>query len=297
MNFNLNKIDEKMAKKLKYGLYTPNYGTIFGYARKLAELSKEVENAGWDGYFIWDHILVDRNFPYPIVDPWVALAAMAISTERIYIGTTITPLPRRRPWKLARETVAIDHLSKGRMILSVGLGEPPEVEYKAFGEESDLKVRAKKLEEGIDILIGLWSGKPFSYNGEYYDIDNVRFLPKPVQKPRIPIWGAGQWPKKGPFIRAARKLDGIFPLKENFRGKLTLDDLGEIINFIKKHRKVETPFDVVFMGKTTGKSPKSTNERFKQYAEVGVTWWLEYFGATAKLEKIRERINLGPGDV
>ncbi len=97
MNFNLNKIDEKMAKKLKYGLYTPNYGPIFGYARKLAELSKEVENAGWDGYFLWDHILVDRNFPYPIVDPWVALAAMAISTERIYIGTIITPLPRRRP--------------------------------------------------------------------------------------------------------------------------------------------------------------------------------------------------------
>ena len=286
-----------MAKKLKYGLYTPNFGPIFGYARKLAELSKEVENVGWDGFFIWDQILVNRNYRYPMVDPWVALATMAVSTEHIRIGTTVTPLPRRRPWKLARETVSIDQLSGGRLILTVGLGEPPEAEFEAFGEESDPKIRAKKLEEGIDILIGLWSGKPFSYNGKYYKIDNVKFFPKPIQIPRIPIWGAGQWPKKGPFLRAARKLDGIFPLKENFKGKLTLDDFGDIIKFIQKHRKKDTPFDVIFMGKTFGRNREQINKKFEQYAEVGATWWLEYFGATAKLEKIHERINLGPGDV
>ncbi|MHA1331665.1 MAG: LLM class flavin-dependent oxidoreductase, partial [Candidatus Hodarchaeales archaeon] len=143
---------------MKFGLYTPNYG-IFGEPRLLMELAREAEENGWDAWFIFDHILVKRNFNSPMVDPWVALTAMAVKTNTLRIGTTITPLARRRPWKLARETVTLDHVSEGRLILSVGLGHPPDAEFSAFDEESNAKIRAQKLDEGLDILLGLWSGK------------------------------------------------------------------------------------------------------------------------------------------
>ena len=133
------------------GIYTPNYGAELS-ARALAELAHEAEVAGWDGFFIWDHIHVSRSLRLPVLDPWVALAAMAMTTQSIRIGATLTPLARRRPWKLARETVTLDHLSQGRRILTVGLGHPPDAEFAHFGADPDPQVRAAKLDEDLDIL-------------------------------------------------------------------------------------------------------------------------------------------------
>ncbi|MFW9799256.1 MAG: LLM class flavin-dependent oxidoreductase [Candidatus Thorarchaeota archaeon] len=140
---------------MSFGLYVPNFGKVFGYASVLGELAKIAEDSDWDGFFIWDHIQQDRTKPLPMVDPWVGLSAMAAATNRIRIGTTVTPMPRRRPWKLARETVSLDHLSKGRLILGIGLGYPPEEVFSVFGEVSDTKTRARMLDEGIDVLLGL----------------------------------------------------------------------------------------------------------------------------------------------
>jgi hypothetical protein len=272
---------------MKFGLYMPNYGKILGYANNLADLANRAEECGWDGFFIFDHILAEKPTKNPMVDPWIALSAIAMKTEKIKFGTTVTPLPRRRPWKLARETVTLDHLSKGRLILSIGLGTPADVEYGSFGEETNAKIRAEKLDEGLDILLGLWEGKDFSYYGKHFKIDQVKFLPKPFQEPRIKIWGSGFWPNKLPFIRSAR-LDGVFPLSTSTYGKLTDNDFKTMHDFIFEHRDLKTPFDMV---KLSGITDKKTIEKYEQ---VGVTWGLTYIGASTKLEIIHQRIDRGP---
>ncbi len=282
--------------RLSFGLYVPNFGRVFGYARTLGELANVAEDSGWDGFFVWDHIQQDRTKSLPMVDPWVGLSAMAAATSRIRIGTTVTPLPRRRPWKLARETVSVDHLSQGRLILGLGLGYPPEEEFSVFGEVSDTKTRGRMLDEGIDILLGLWSGKSFSYNGQYYKIDNARFSPKPLQSPRIPIWVAGTWPNKRPFIRASL-LDGVFPLSRGFMRRLTPEDFREIGAFTERHRTAKTPFDLVAMGMTFGQSPERRREKIVAYAEAGSTWWLELVLSSVKPEDVLERIALGPPEL
>lgn len=278
---------------MKYGLYMPNYGKVFGYAKNLAEVAKEAESAGWDGFFIWDHMLAEKPFRHPFVDPWVGLTATAMNTDKIHIGTTVTPIPRRRPWKLARETVSIDQLSNGRLILSIGLGTPSELEYGAFGEETDVKIRAEMLDEGLDVLFGLWSGKPFSYQGKHYQIDDVKFIPKPVQKPRIKIWGSGFWPNKKPAIRAAR-LDGFFPLKMRSHGSFTFQDYKEINDLLNQHRTLDTPFDIVKLQRIVSSDQKKVKEQIEKLEQVGITWLMNYLGAGAKFESILERIRQGP---
>ncbi|MFQ5831386.1 MAG: LLM class flavin-dependent oxidoreductase [Candidatus Thorarchaeota archaeon] len=282
--------------KMSFGLYVPNFGKVFGYARTLGELAKVAEDSGWDGFFVWDHIQQDRTKPLPMVDPWVGLSAMAVSTNRIRIGTTVTPLPRRRPWKLARETVSLDHLSQGRLTLGLGLGYPPEEEFDVFGEVSDVKTWSRMLDEGIEILVGLWSGKPFSYSGQYYRIDNARFSPKPLQSPRIPIWIAGTWPNKKPFLRAS-SMDGIFPLSAGFRRRLTPDDFKDILQLIEKSRTIKTPFDVVAMGMTSGQKPAKMREIVTEYKKVGATWWLELILSSVKTDDVRRRISAGPPEL
>lgn len=255
---------------MKFGVNLPNFED-FGDAAVLAKLAQEAEAAGWDGFFIWDHILFD-DFWHPMVDPWVALVAIAVATKRIRIGTIVTPVPRRRPWKLVRETVSIDRLSNGRLILGVGIGDPFKWEYGFFGEETDPKIRAQQLDEGLQILEGLWSGEPFSFRGKHYQMEEMRFLPTPVQK-RIPIWVGGYWPNKPPFRRAAR-WDGVCPGKLD-GGPLTPSDWREIQAYIDVHRTIDTPFDVVGGGVTPDANPDRAAELVREAADAGVTWWIE----------------------
>ena len=272
-----------------YGIDAPNYGDYF-HPLTLAALAREAEESGWDGFFIWDHI--SFGVKKPMVDPWVALAAMAVRTERIRIGPMVTPLPRRRPWKLARETVSLDHLSNGRLILGVGLGHPPDTEYAQFGEEGDAKVRASKLDEGLDVLTGLWTGEPFSYQGEHYQLREVVFLPRPVQSPRIPIWVGATWPNKAPLRRAAR-WDGVYPIFLGEGNKMTPDIMRTIVAYVREHRTSDTPFDVVVSG--PGEDPEKEAELVAAYADVGVTWWTTSIGPQlGSVEDSRARIRQGP---
>jgi alkanesulfonate monooxygenase SsuD/methylene tetrahydromethanopterin reductase-like flavin-dependent oxidoreductase (luciferase family) len=207
----------------------------------------------------------------------------------------VTPLPRRRPWKLARETVTLDHLSGGRLILGVGSGYFQQEEFEAFGEAGDPKVRAAKLDEGLEVLTGLWSGEPFSYAGTQYQVNNVCFTP-PVQRPRIPIWVAGTWPIKAPFRRAAR-WDGVVPVPRDAVDSpiLTPSEIRDIGAYIKEHRPRAEPFEIANSGQTQGGGTAEDAALVAPYAEAGATWWLEYrFPWLSPLAEVRERIRKGP---
>jgi alkanesulfonate monooxygenase SsuD/methylene tetrahydromethanopterin reductase-like flavin-dependent oxidoreductase (luciferase family) len=169
---------------MKFAFDTPQFGA-FADPRLLAQLAHEAEDAGWDAFFLWDHIQV--GWPDPVADPWIALAAIAMATSRILIGPIVTPLYRRHPWKLARETVTLDHLSGGRVVLGVGLGDDVFGEIRTFDGPMDPRTRAAMLDEGLAVLLGLWSAEKFSFEGAHYTIRDAQFLPAPLQKPRIPI--------------------------------------------------------------------------------------------------------------
>ena len=261
---------------MKFGIYAPNFGNTFGNPKRVTKLAIEAEKSGWDGFFLWDHIFNTEGFPNT-VDPFIALTSVAENTEKIHIGTTVTPLPRRRPWKLARETVTLDILSEGRLILGIGLGGPSELSL--MNEETNLRTKAKMADEQLEILNGLWSGEDFSYTGKYYKIDKVKFLPRPVQKPRIKIWGAGTWPKKGPFKRAA-KLDGVIPLSVDYTNPLTPDDYSKIIDYMKKHG-LGYPYDIVEISFDITKSndKKKDHSRFSRCGSqlvVGISYGLDW---------------------
>ncbi|MFZ2097224.1 MAG: LLM class flavin-dependent oxidoreductase [Anaerolineales bacterium] len=276
-----------------YGIYTPNFGAETT-PRLLADLAAEAEQAGWDGFFLWDHMVYSLNQKLPLYDPWVALAGIAMRTERLRLGTTVTPLARRRPWKLARETVTLDHLSAGRLILGVGVGDPDEADYGTFGEPTDPRIRAAMLDEGLEILNGLWSGKPFSYKGSHYQLKKCTFLPTPVQTPRIPIWVGGFWPHPRPFQRAAR-WDGAFPLNSGGPFTPPPNTLRQIHEYITQHRTTPAPFDLVIMGTTSGNDLKAARKKLSAYAETGLTWWLEsLYRWRNSINLMRQRIRQGP---
>jgi probable F420-dependent oxidoreductase len=258
---------------VKYAIDVPNFGS-YGDARALAELAREAEQAGWDGFFIWDHMQNSGGgeATSPMCDPWVALAAVAMTTERIRIGTMVTPVARRRPWKLARETVTLDRLSRGRLTLGVGLGHPPE-EYAKFGDDADLRTRAEKLDEGLAVLAGLWSAKPFSYAGKHFRIDDVTFEPPPLQQPRIPVWVAS-WLARDTTARRAARWDGIFPIREEM-GVLAPDEVAAIVARVRRHRTSPAPFDVAIGGESSPYGPFRRTHAMSEYEAAGVTWWME----------------------
>ena len=230
----------------------------------------------------------------PFADPWVALSAVAMRTERVRIGAMVTPLARRRPWQVARATVSLDHLSNGRLIFGVGLGSPADTEFGVFGEETDSKIRARKLDEGLDVLAGLWSGESFSYEGEEYRIDDVTFLPKPVQEPRIPVWVGGQWPNKAPFRRAAR-WDGAFPTANDGNTPITPDILREVGDYVSAHRTSDGPFDMVAGVENPMDDPSEVADRIAALEEAGLTWAIYSFGSwNGTMEGTRGRIRQGP---
>jgi alkanesulfonate monooxygenase SsuD/methylene tetrahydromethanopterin reductase-like flavin-dependent oxidoreductase (luciferase family) len=254
---------------MQFGISLPPFGD-FADPRFLMDAARRAEAAGWDGFFLWDHMFFDPSF-HPNIDPWVGLAAVATATTRMRIGTLITPIARRRPWKLARETVSVDRLSNGRLTLGVGLGEPPQWDFGFFHEETDAKLRARKLDEGLDILTGLWRGEPFRYQGEQFQLEKVTFKPTPIQQPRIPIWVGGFWKNLPPMRRAAR-WDGYYPIKE--AGGMQPDDWREALAYIRQHRTSDAPFDLVGHTELPA-DPDEARARLREHAEAGVTWWMQ----------------------
>jgi hypothetical protein len=271
---------------MKYGFILPR-----GDARTAAEFAHEAEAAGWDGFFVWE--------PVWGIDAWVSLTAAAMRTERIRLGTMLTPVSRMRPWELASKTATLDNLSNGRVILSVGLGAL-DTGFEAFGEVTDRKARVELLDEGLDILTGLWRGQPFNYSGKHYKIKETTFYPPPppVQQPRIPIWVVGAWPRMKSMQRALR-YDGLLPAVMGEDGKVrmspvTPDEIRQMSAFIAANRTEATPFDIVVEGQTPGDDREQTATLMRQWADVGATWWMEGMWSTPELDKVLARIKQGP---
>jgi len=206
----------------------------------------------------------------------------------------VTPLYRRHPWKLARETVSLDHLTGGRVVLGVGLGDDFFGEIRTLGEPTDARTRAAMLDESLAVLLGLWSGEKFSFAGTHYTIRDAQFLPAAVQKPRIPIWVAGRWPRKPPFRRAAR-FDGVVPISGDIETPLTPSQIRDLIAFIKSVRASDAPFEVIQSGSTTGENAEQDRAIIAQYKEAGATWWFESrVPWQTSVEQVRQRIRMGP---
>jgi alkanesulfonate monooxygenase SsuD/methylene tetrahydromethanopterin reductase-like flavin-dependent oxidoreductase (luciferase family) len=248
---------------VKRGLFIAPFDELVD-PRLLAELAQRAESRGWDGLFLWDHIA----YPDPVravADPWIALSAIACATTRLRLGPMVTPVPRRRVHKLARETATLDHLSRGRLIFGVGIGSDRTGELTAFGEVLDARERAKLLDDGLERLSGYWAGE---------------FEPLPVQRPRIPVWVAARWPSRRPVRRAAR-WDGLFPIE--VPGP---EQLAELVAEVDRARTDAGAFDHV-IEIDPGADPGP-------WAAAGATWVLTSFGSQPREAAVREAIEAGP---
>jgi len=251
--------------------------STFGDPRMLVELAVAAEEAGWDGFFLWDHLLWHEPGGH-VADPTVVISAVAARTERIRFGIMVNLLARRRAAKVARETVTLDVLSGGRLIVGAGLGSLP-AEFTAFGENADPRVRAARLDESLHLLDALWTGQPVTFHGEYLTATDVTMLPRPVQRPRIPIWCGGRWPNRPPFRRAAR-WDGVLPTHTGYGLGETMppDELRAVIRYTRVHRTADGPFDVALEGRTDGSAADRGGQLVAAYVRAGLTWWIEALG-------------------
>lgn len=281
---------------LKYAVYLPTF-TPFGSPRVIAELARDAEQAGWDGFFIWDDVAGHAD---DMADPWISLSAAAMLTGRVKLGALITPLARRRPWKFARETASLDVLCGGRLVVGAGAGGGTE-QFDDVGDEPDQRVRGEMLDEGLQIVDGLWTGEPFQFEGRYYHLKPTTFNPRPLQRPRIPIWIAGVWPNRRPLARMAR-WDGMFPLFWKVKDPAEqLQAFREVVGRVRALRAEETrPFDIIMSGDTPLGRPAQTGAHIQRFAEAGATWWLEALtpgrraDGAATFEQLRARVLAGP---
>lgn len=276
------------VKKLKYGL------AFYGAARIAPLWIQMAEAAGWDGCFLGDAIWIE--------DPMIKLAAAAVLTNRIRLGTMVIPVPLRRPWQIASESVALDHLSNGRLILGLGTGAVW-MGWQGFPDEpTDTKTRAEMLSETVAILTKLFQREPFDFDGKHYHlrltlVDEMHYPPKPVQQPRIPIWIPGIWPKMKSMQRVL-DCDGLLPLKMNANRQfeeVTPEDLRAMKAYIDSHRSLTTPFDYVAEGRLAGVDQSQARERLSAWAEAGATWYIEGLWE-ASPEQVEDVIRRGPPD-
>ena len=270
---------------MRSGLFLPLFDSLSDPA-VVARLAKEADEAGWDGVFVWDNL----RYVEPVVDvadPWITLAAMAMATERVRLGPLVTPLARRRPVKVARETATLDRLSDGRLTLGVGLGTDRFAsEYSMTGEELDDRERASMLDESLEILAAAWTGETVHHRGEHYTVDGMSFLPRPVQRPGVPVWVAGYYGRPKPMRRAAR-YQGFFPLGLDRPEQLAeiVADLAELRR--EAGREPAEPYDVV-VALDPGDDPAP-------YAAAGATWWLVAFPWDApSVDQVRAVTREGP---
>lgn len=260
----------RVVEPLRFALSLPNFGD-YADPRASAALARTAEDSGWDGVFVWDHLLGwDGNV---VADPWTVLAAIAHATERVRLGTMVTPLARRRPWVVARQVVTLDRLSRGRLVLGVGLGTPRHEDFEVFGEPGDERVRGRILDEALDVLVGLLSGAAFSHDGPHFHVGPVTFAPTCVQEPRVPVWVGGAWPNRAPFRRAAR-FEGVVPISvPDEHGDVTpsVDQMREAVSFVRELRG-GAPFDAAFTGRVPDDRSRAA-EVAEELRSFGVTWW------------------------
>jgi len=264
----------------------------YSIARLVADAACIAEKAGWDGLFVGDAIWCS--------DPMVSLAAAAMVTSRIRLGTMIVPAPLRIPWQLASQTGSLDNLCNGRLIVGLATGATW-MGWKSFPDEvTDTKARAEMLGETIDILTGMYLGKPFDYDGKHYHVrltlmEEMHYPPRPVQQPRIPLWVVGVWPRKTSMQRAM-KGDGLIPHRLNPDGKfadVTPADLREMKAYVDDHRTLTTPFDYIIEGQTGSLAPAQVQDQLGAWQESGATWWIEsMFSLTT--DQALARLQQGP---
>ncbi len=272
---------------MKYGIALP-YTT----PRVVAKLSQLVEESGWDGVFLGDAVWCE--------DPMIGLAAAAMVTNKIRLGTMITPVPLRIPWKLASESLALDHLSNGRLTLGLGAGAVW-MGWQAFPDEvTDVKSRAEMLDETIDILTLLYRREPFDYDGKHYhlkltSLDVMYYPPKPVQQPRIPLWCVGIWNRDRSMQRAL-KCDGVIVETRNAANQpvdVTPADVRGIKAFVSANRDPSNPFDIVLNGNVSSLDRHQLQDKLQPLSEAGATWWIEGLWDATE-EAAVERIRRGP---
>ena len=263
----------------------------WGSPHRLAELAALAEDAGWDGVFLEDYAVYSDGLE--TYDPWVALAAVAIATERVIIGTMVTPLPRRRPLKVASEAMTVDHLSGGRMILGVGSGDPTAADLVQAGEEADARTRAAMLDEALDVINALWQGEPVCHRGTHYVLDGVQLTPKPVQRPRIPIWVGGQYTLRRPRERALR-WDGacLYKALPPEWDDMTADDVREFRLLASQAGR--KGFSIAIGGRQRRDDLDAEREYVASLADAGADWWHEWIHPRTPLETARKLIAAGP---
>lgn len=263
---------------MRRGLFLPPFGEAAdpGF---LASLSAEAEATGWDGVFLWDHL----RFPGVdnVLDPWIGLAAIASATQRIRLGQMVTPLPRRRPWVVARQAAALDILSHGRMVLGAGLGDPMGGEFAAFGEELELRIRAEMLDESLELISRLLTGSEVEHSGTHYQLSRTAFRPASLQRP-LPIWVAARWPNRAPVRRAA-KFQGVFAIQlERPEELLALREL------LAEFGQSSDQFQIV-VAQPPGTDPGP-------WQEVGASWLLDWFNPLElRRDDLRRSVSAGPG--
>ena len=282
---------------MQYSVNIPNFGD-FADVRAVVSVAEAAEQSGWDGLFIWDHVVHDkvRRRGQPFGDPWMLLTAAALSTSKIKLGPLLTPVARRRPEQLARQVATLDQLSNGRVIFGAGLGAPIEDEFGSFGDSTDARVLAERLDEGLDLLNHYWSGDRVDHDGKHYQVNDVTLLPSTVQQPRPPVWIGGYWPNKAPMRRAAR-WDGVVPLFKSATHGVAPDpaEVTAMVNYVQRQRGDDSAFEFVVGGSS---SPDNAGDTIGPLADAGATWWdernVQGDPAFHQLAPVLERVRQGP---
>jgi len=265
---------------VKLAMSLPPFGELADPSL-LVELTVAAEEAGLDGLFLWDHVYRPASDPREILDPWVVLGAQALATEKIRLGPMVTPLTRRRPIKLAREVITVDHLSNGRLTLGLGLGVDSGGELTRFGEVVDPKQRGDRLDEGVELLTSLWSGKPVTHRGDAFVADEVTVLPRPVQGDRVPLWFAARGTSGGRPLRRAARYDGLMPIELR-----NLDHLSRLLDVIVAERGSLDNFDTMV----------SSDFDITDAEQRGATWSVKLFAPTVTSAEVRKVLQRGRWD-
>ncbi|MFI5286261.1 MAG: LLM class flavin-dependent oxidoreductase [Candidatus Dormibacteria bacterium] len=274
---------------MHFAVFLPPFAE-FAEPQRVMALSKQSEDAGWDGLFLWDHMLALPGMA--VADPWITMAAAAVATTRLRLGALVTPLPRRRPWVLSRQMATLDRLCDGRLIGGIGLGDDGWSEFSSFGEAADPVVRGQMLDEALELLQRFLRGEPVTFSGRHYIVNSPALLPRPRQTP-LPIWGACRWPNRKPLRRIA-KLQGCFPIFPTDRTQASPDpaDLRAIRNALTELGAPD--IDIAVRCKLALEEPERVRETVAALEQAGVTWILESFPPGALPELVERVVSSGP---